>query len=210
MTRFSDSSDSTDQEQGTKYLAEWTLWNHGMRLSIANGQIGLARLQQFTRGPCSLHRCSWTNRCLGELSQTLGHRDGQLVNFDSDEWEELSATEGEELNPDCASHESEREIFAPSSSGSRNLSSMRTYRSGVVGAARSTYQNRRVHLLRWITRSNRGPRDGDHKSDFPEVESSQAKLQTTDTASRPASAFAFLQPGDMVLENYGMLIGIVI
>ncbi|KAF6771733.1 hypothetical protein AHF37_10483 [Paragonimus kellicotti] len=49
-------SDDVFEQQEQQQLSEWTVWNRGMRLSLANGRIGLARLQQFTRSSCALHR----------------------------------------------------------------------------------------------------------------------------------------------------------
>ncbi|VDP29912.1 unnamed protein product [Echinostoma caproni] len=197
----SDTSDSTDQSELVKDSIEWTLWKRGMRLSIANGQIGLARLQQFTRGPCALHRPPWTSRCLDETSRLPRFRDGLQMVFESDEWEELTATEGEELNPDCEAHDSETGITGFRQSVPRNSNTAHTYRSGVVGAARSTYQDREVRLLRWINRPPSCP-TVDHTAQL-NPESSQPNLQPVNiTESHPASMFAFHQPGELIHEDY--------
>lgn len=149
---------------------------------------------------------SWTDHYSNESSRPQEPRDGLHLNSDSDEWEELTATEGEELNPDCGLHDSKKgELVASTPSEFSDLSDGRTYRSGVVGAARSTYQNRKIHLLRWITRSDFDPKMKNWKPDPVDTEPPNAQSSVSHVAEQPASAFAFLLPGKMGLEDYGML-----
>ncbi|CAL8093735.1 unnamed protein product [Calicophoron daubneyi] len=161
---------------------EWTVWKHGMRLSLADGKIGLARLQQLTKGPCALHRSYWTN------SRSLPSSSKSHL-YQADEWEEFAASEGEEALPESTLFPSTLPTLDSVRRASLTRSQMlgSSYRTGVVGAATNTYQDRKVHLFRWL------PADARKKEcDY---------VHTTDDLSKRASAFAIRSDGNLVFED---------
>ncbi|TGZ50430.1 hypothetical protein CRM22_010824 [Opisthorchis felineus] len=159
---------------------EWTLWKHGMRLSLADGLIGLARLQQFTRANCALHRPYWLTDPREQDRSPGGKR--RVPNWYTDEWEEVAAVEGEEV------------LAEPSQTDLVKTTDQVAYRSGIVGAARNTYHDRDTHLLRWLP----SIRSGDSKSlSFAANHREPMKLH-----SHLASDFTVESSGSLVSENF--------
>ncbi|KAF5403505.1 hypothetical protein PHET_03275, partial [Paragonimus heterotremus] len=180
-------SDDVFEQQEQQQLSEWTVWNRGMRLSLANGRIGLARLQQFTRSSCALHRDHWVHKFLNSFHSS----NPKLRSFgdhlhSSDEWEEVAAIEGEEVHTDLDNAES------PVRMHTIHFDNANTYRSGVVGAARNTYAGREVRLLRWSSDSS------------PSIDSS-VKPNAEPSKTLVADFSVRSAPGRIVCENYGGL-----
>ncbi|KAF8571675.1 hypothetical protein P879_02025 [Paragonimus westermani] len=180
-------SDDVSEQQEQQQLSEWTVWNRGMRLSLANGRIGLARLQQFTRSSCALHRDHWLRKPISSShSSNLKSRSFGDHLHSSDEWEEVAAIEGEEVHTDLGSEDSPVRVHAT------HFDNANAYRSGVVGAARNTYAGREVRLLRWSPDSS------------PNITPS-VKPTAEPSKSLVADFSVRSVPGRLVCENYGGL-----